>query len=349
MWLIMNTTNKNLNLGKIKDTWKSIKEESRLQNDLLLGKIRLDNDSNIDYYLGYRIASEEFEFILRIPKQFFKPYHQKKISNEIEISYSHDNESKEESILLEIGLLNSDYFDIFSVFILDIIDVISSAVDHKHLQQVLNRRILKWQVFFEKAYEKKTTRNKLTGQAGELFFLYSMNSHGVNITDLIKGWKGPSGFPKDFIFQDCAVEVKTTLSNNQDKKIRISNLAQLDSSDVPSLFLYHLCIQEVSENLSLSVNYLINKIIEIVTDYQARCIFFESLIDYGVPYQSLCNEDDIHFKIINESNYLIDDNFPKLTQRNVPKGIVEASYSIQLSMCKEYSVPQNAIIEKMRR
>ncbi|MEY3303781.1 MAG: hypothetical protein RLZZ139_2154, partial [Cyanobacteriota bacterium] len=152
-------------------------------------------------------------------------------------------------IALQLILINNRYKDIFTALVQDIAENIAFIPVETDAVQMFANRLKRWQMFLEKHDLEGLSEEVQQGLYGELWFLRQLVIPHFGLSSL-HYWLGPEGANQDFSFEGCAVEVKTTVSQNP-QKLSISNENQLDETRLNKLFLMHLSLDVRSNGETL--------------------------------------------------------------------------------------------------
>jgi hypothetical protein len=145
-----------------------------------------------------------------------------------------------------------------------------------------------------------------------------------------------------------AVEVKTCIAK-QNQRLFISSEQQMDETLVGSLYIYHLSLSAVENHVD-TLPSLIAAVREILhADFAAASVFEKALIDRGYLEVQAWRYQTTGY-VIRESNaFHVTDDFPRLTERDLPPGVGDLTYSINVSDCRKYAVPIEEMIGSIRR
>ena len=154
----------------------------------------------------------------------------------------------------------------------------------------------------------------------------------------MRAWIGPEGKKQDFTLNDWAVEVKTTVSGDQQTVI-ISSFDQLDRVTA-KLYLLRVVVAPATTGDGLSLGNLYNKCLASVQDDVIVEGMFQLKASalYGKASESQIREQ---FKVVNVSLFDVTDEFPKLTHSEVHVAITEARYKISVSAIASFEVDFN--------
>jgi hypothetical protein len=197
------------------------------------------------------------------------------------------------------------------------------------------RQILgKWRRFWGQLHKPLLTREELIGLFGELWFLFVWLLPNVGITETVKRWRGPLGSRHDFEWIGKSVEVKATTSARGCIHW-ISGLDQLSHPEMGELLFFSLHLREEA-GATNSLPLLIGTILEqIDSDSDATSHLEALLANTGYLPAHAEEYSKIHFHIIDESLFIVKDDFPRLIpqqfSRGIPKGIEQIKYEINIT------------------
>ncbi|MDN3017171.1 PD-(D/E)XK motif protein [Paenibacillus sp. BSR1-1] len=222
--------------------------------------------------------------------------------------------------------------------------VLQSLVDHILMKEELSlytvvyKVLDRWHNFFKRKWDTKLTIEEELGLFGELYYINKWLEFFPQEPPLIiKDWKGPLKNRIDFVTKNSGVEIKTVTPKIREE-IKISNEKQLEINPViDTLFLYVLKV-EVNDTTGKSLQSMIETIEEqLVNRAPSLAVKFKDLLlEAGVISDDY---DKNYFYVHEELGYIATEEFPKLTSKNLPTGINNVSYSIDLSHCKSFKVP----------
>lgn len=253
---------------------------------------------------------------------------------DIKVETYNENGSPNKSFLLII-LLSRQYKDIFSILCTDLLRQVSTIIDEKTLIRELFNRLAKWQTLFEQLGQQGLTDELQRGLYGELYFLRKFIKNEQRRIYSINSWQALSNTVQDFHYGNWAVEVKTTHGNNH-QKIHISSERQLDNFIVPNIFLLHLSL-DIRNNFGESLNEIVDWHETFLrSDVFELGLFKLKLIEYGYFDFNRKLYEDIGYNVRQESIYKIDSNFPRITEKDIRKGVGDVKYSIVIADCTSF-------------
>ena len=235
---------------------------------------------------------------------------------------------------VQVSLTNEKYIGVFKVLVSDLIDTVENVVNQGIAEKKIIYRYNEWQSLFDDMGNTALTFAQIQGLLGELYFLKYELIGMYGVEEAIRGWIGPHGANKDFVFEKEWYEVKTK-SINKDH-VHISNYTQLESIE-PGLLVVISC-QQTSElsNSAYSLMKLHSSLIEEIRDDELLEIYLEKLAHlHFIPDVSY--EEPI-FDIAKPKYYCVDSQFPKVKKEEDDKAIFNIKYDLYLPMLEKYIV-----------
>jgi len=215
--------------------------------------------------------------------------------------------------------------------ILDLLTLLSGLTRNnqsaKNATGLLIERIKAWQEFMDREAIGLLSASEEIGLYGELDFLQRILHLGLDPEIAVESWKGPFGGNQDFQLGTGAIEVKTSIAVDS-FPARISNLDQLDSSQVSPLFLAALRLKPDIEGASIGE--LASVIIGRISHLSHVEVRFRLALMKAGYVESQSENYPRRFKVDRCQVFQIDQGFPRLTRGNVPPEVVHASYTIDL-------------------
>jgi hypothetical protein len=175
---------------------------------------------------------------------------------------------------------------------------------------------------------------RLRGLLGELIVIRELLSL-VPITDVVAAWTGPLRSAQDFVFSDRFIETKakTPISNT----VTISSVEQLDPATPSPLILAVVTISSLQDDLvaGITPNDLVNAIRQQLKTEPLALLEFDRRLRasnyFPRPYYEITR-----FRLISLRYYKVELSFPRLRQVTLQKGILSASYELDLSECEPF-------------
>lgn len=246
---------------------------------------------------------------------------------------------------LHIYLLDNQLKDIFSLFIENIVEKISKSVTENEALVETSNVVLKWKKLFDKINFQGLTLERQKGLIGELLLFNSLLDEEYSIDKLLDSWTGPDYNDKDFRFGSFGIEVKFTSSKVP--KVKISSERQLDGENLIKLYLVLYVVEEVKDK-GFSLNSIIEQIRTKINNNQNALKFFnERLLLVGY-----FDEDFENYKrqygFRKRNFYGVTSDFPKLVASDLPIGLFDTKYNIELSAIEQFLVSNESILELIK-
>ena len=243
---------------------------------------------------------------------------------------------------LHIYLLDNQLKDIFSLFVENIVEEISKSVTENEALVETSNVVLKWKKLFDKINFQGLTIEKQKGLLGELLLFNSLLDEEYSIDALLESWTGPDFNDKDFRFGSFGIEVK--LTSSKVPKVKISSERQLDCENLTKLYLVLYAVEEVKDK-GFSLNSIVEQIrTKINTNQNALKFFNERLLLVGYFDEDLENYKR-QYSFRKRNFYNVNSDFPRLVTSDLPVGLFDTKYNIELSAIEQFLVSNESIIE----
>ena len=206
-------------------------------------------------------------------------------------------------------------------------------VDKRGGVSTIEYTLQKWSVFFQFEKDYVLSANVQQGLYSELTVLEKMIKKNGN--KALAYWTGYNSESHDFYIGKDAVEIKSSSAKGPEK-VKISNEYQLDDSGVMGLlYLLYLSIKK-SEVDGEMLPEIVERIM-IQLDCSQKEMFKEKLLKVGYVY-SMPELYTYHFRVREESCFMVKGNFPRITPKNIHKGIGAVEYVVSLDACRSYMI-----------
>jgi len=226
---------------------------------------------------------------------------------------------------------NPEHRPVFITLSSDIIRTLESSdwrTRVNNLQNCFNR----WSRFFERWDPEGMSAERQRGLFGELMVLETLLRTVLSPLDAVSSWKGSSGAYRDFVHLDADIEVKTTISK-EPRKVWVSSEKQLDDTDLESLALVVLTLNE-GESSGISLPNAVATVRQLLeNDGKAGSIFESSLIEAGY-LDSDADKYPKQYTIRSREVFDIRSGFPRIV--SVPSGVGDLRYTVTISACKPF-------------
>lgn len=249
------------------------------------------------------------------------------------------------SIELNIYLLDNELKDIFSLFIQNVLEDIENSVTEKEALATTLNVVSKWKKLFDKINFNGLSLEQQKGLIGELLFLNYLLNDEKTSANAVNAWTGAEMEfqAKDFTLSSVGVEIKFTSSTQP--RIKVSNERQLDTENLSNLFLVLYSTEAVKDN-GFSLNSLVAQTRQAISTDEERSIFNAKLQLYGY-----FDEDSEHYgrmySLKKTFSFAVTSDFPKIVKNQLPLGIYDTSYSIEISAVENFIAELENILAKI--
>tara|TARA_B110001469_G_C9648331_1_gene329270 strand:- start:3732 stop:4769 length:1038 start_codon:yes stop_codon:yes gene_type:complete len=244
-----------------------------------------------------------------------------------------------------VSLNDASFEELFSELVGHLLDHVIASVTERDSMISLQAQLQLWRKFLDRGADDGLSENEQTGLYGELSFVRLCMEAGMPAVDLLNAWTGPTGTNQDFTFGACAVEVKSSSSNDANR-IRISNLRQLDDTGLDELYLQHYAFdrrQSAAGTLPELVGVLLGRFQ--ADDVALNVLFDERLIAAGYfrSHEALYRETGYTERYSN--TYGIREGFPRILEADICLGISDVKFVVDLASAKDYRID---VVEVLR-
>lgn len=234
---------------------------------------------------------------------------------------------------LTFTLMRIEQESVFELLCVDLIAYSSGVENAGVALKLIAKRYKQWNKLLEHQKKYLMDESNRKGLLGELIYLCEVIDKGCHVLNAVQGWVGPDGADQDFIYANGWYEVKSVgLAANS---IKISSLEQLANSDPGELVVIFLdkCAPEHKRGVSLGeqVDCALRKV---SVDSDALVLFENKLIHYG--FIDIPEYREQKYVYSGKVRFCVNDNFPKLTRKNIAPQIIETQYSISLASIENW-------------
>lgn len=320
----------------IKSIWDSQKPDGSL-----IIKTRIEEVGQFECFAATNHITGNHIYIMEISQSTlvpeFKNFKFKGLRIEV-LNYSTYKE-------FNIYLLDNQLKDVFSLFIEDIIDsVLISTTQNEALIETSNV-VLKWKKLFDKINFQGLTIERQKGLIGELLLFNSLLDEEYSIDALLESWTGPDYNDKDFRFGSFGIEVK--LTSSKVPKVKISSERQLDSENLTKLYLVLYVVEEVKDK-GFSLNSVIEQIRTKINNNLNTLKFFNERLMLVGYFDDDFENYNRQYAFRKRNFYEVTSSFPKLITSDLPIGLFDTKYNIELSAIEEFLVSNETILELIK-
>ena len=309
---------------------KSIWETQKPTGDIII-KTKIEDIPHLNCYAATNHITGQHLYIMSVSKNVEIPELKNYRFKGVEIFPVETDDFCE----LNIYLLDNDLKDIFSLFIQNILeDIAESVTENEAVTKTLNV-ISKWKKLFDKINFNGLSIEQQKGLIGESLFINHLLDHQKSSSTILNGWTGPDFEDKDFVFGATGIEIKLTSSKYP--KLKITNEGQLDAQNLNELFLILYTVEDVKEN-GFTLNSLIDQIQEKLSANIDELKFFNERLMLLGYFEDDKEHYNKMYSLKKIYTYSVSEEFPKIIKSQLPIGVYNTSYFIELSAVENFSV-----------
>ena len=318
---------------------KSIWETQKPTGDIII-KTRIEDIPHLHCYAATNHITGQHLYIMSVSKNVEIPELKNYRFKGVEIFPVETDDFCE----LNIYLLDNDLKDIFSLFIQNILeDIAESVTENEAVTKTLNV-ISKWKKLFDKINFNGLSIEQQKGLIGESLFINHLLDHQKSSSTILNGWTGPDFEDKDFVFGATGIEIKLTSSKYP--KLKITNEGQLDAQNLNELFLILYTVEDVKEN-GFTLNSLIDQIQEKLSANIDELKFFNERLMLLGYFEDDKEHYNKMYSLKKIYTYSVSEEFPKIIKSQLPIGVYNTSYFIELSAVENFSVEMEEITQNI--
>jgi hypothetical protein len=242
------------------------------------------------------------------------------------------SQPKANKTLLSITLQESEHLDKFALLSLNIAQRTSHLAGKDLILHTL--KILKsWSKLLSPS-RSRLSDSELIGLIGELYLLNKYVLEIIPPQLSIRAWIGPEDAKQDIVADNFSIEVKAHHAGFSNK-ISISSAEQL-TMERENLFLYKADFSPSDKPEAHSLQSLKEAILEKIQfsddAYTEFLMHFDEKTEKASENQLITA-----YLLLNDSIYIVDEAFPKITQESIPNGVI--SDSVKYSLDVEHLKP----------
>lgn len=239
------------------------------------------------------------------------------------------------------------YNGLFARLVEDLLLAIESETSETGVVDAVGRRLQNWQRFLELVDPEGLSMEAQAGLFGELWFLRD-NLLPVLGPTAVAAWQGPLRAMQDFQAGDWAIEVKTS-RQAAPASVRVANERQLQGDGLATLALAVVALEQRVNGSPTLVDMVASLRVALATDPANLTEFEERLMSAGYH--------DEHQEVYRSNSWairwslcsLITDDFPRLTEHDLPVGVGDVSYSVSIDSCRAHEIGFQQLLERIMR
>lgn len=209
------------------------------------------------------------------------------------------------------------------------------------------RRLALWQGFFSVAHQGLSTQ----AQAGLVAELLTLRDYFIPYAGAERAaisWFGPERALQDFCDGRLAVEVKSTSSTGS-RHVTITNERQLDLVQTETLLMVAYSLDVRGDGIGFRLPNLVAEVRDAMNgNEQARLILEARLIRSGYIDEHSARYTST-FEVRKKQWLEVRNDFPRITEADLPTGVSHVSYKIDLESCGPWVLFADDVLEVFRR
>lgn len=233
-------------------------------------------------------------------------------------------------------LKEPEEWELFLKLCIDLIEQVDNVEKKETALIIIVNRLRRWQKLLMNRADNQLPLETQMGLFSELYSLFYHVSQYTTLKEAIHAWGGPESDIQDFVFGERALEIKSHKAT-RGEFITISSPYQLFSvKKYFNLIVFAMSANEQGQTVSDLIALIKIELRKEVLLNELELLDLKTA-QYG--YFDLIHKDNlINFHIDKITAYEITDSFPKLSMNEIPDGIVNLKYQIDLTKCEEYKV-----------
>jgi len=237
---------------------------------------------------------------------------------------------------LYLVLRETDDWEIFLAVCRDLISHAIGSENDNAMAEKIEERLKRWQKLLAFARTKLTPEIQM-GLFAELRTLHDLLIPRIGLGRAVRSWVGPEADRQDFLLDSAALEVKCYKASKGDR-VTVSSAHQL-ASDKPHLYLVIYGVTPSDRGLSVaSLADSINTELDLNGLTDEKLDFEDKLAKFGYFFK-LQPENLSTFLVDTLKSFEVRHGFPRLVPSQVASEIVSVKYVLDLSRCREFSIP----------
>lgn len=233
---------------------------------------------------------------------------------------------------------------LFVVVADDLLSVVSSSTTAKAALTGFLGRLRHWSDFFSRQQGGDLSAEEQQGLFGELWILReALAPYGAR--EAVWSWTGPSGANQDFQWNNRALEVKTTAASPS-LDVKISNAKQLDDGAMEHITLAVVEVDRL-QNGGTTLPCMVDATRAALAeqDAEAEVEFLDRLASAGYLPAQASNYGSVGYSVRRVRLFAVDEGFPRLVVRDIPNGVGEVKYEIDVSAMSAFERPMQVELQ----
>lgn len=297
-------------------------------------RLRVCDTSSLDLFVGVLMPQNTPVLQLELGEAASIPssaYRCKGLAVEAELL----GKTSSDGVRYTLALADPSSQNLFIVVADDLLGTIDASMSSKTALAAFFGRLRRWSDFFSRRPQAGLTEEQQQGLFAELWTLKEMLApYGVR--DAVSSWTGPAGANQDFQWQSRALEVKSTAAGPS-LSVRVSNVKQLDDEVMERICLVLVELDKM-QNGGTTLPEMVDSTRVVVSAGcgDAELEFLERLAQTGYVAEHAEKYGTVGYAVRRSRVFEVVEGFPRLTVRDIPEGIGDVTYAIDVSAISAY-------------
>lgn len=315
-----------------------------IESESIDGAIRrlIEPSAAVDIFLGVAGANRDIGVLLRLESSILENSLIPVATRGFAIESKTFPEDGSDLANIGIFCVDHNFEQIFVPFIEDLLEHVLPSKNGKIAAIRFFERISLWQRFFVPGATGMLSPEEQRGLFTELYVLKNLILPRLGPSFSIAVWKGPAGYPQDFVLPHCALEIKSSSAKASDK-IAIANELQLDNRPYTHLGLGFFRVSQ-GDSDGPSLTSMVQMIRELVVmDPLALMEFEKCLLQCGWldVFSEAYSKEGI---FIREAQWFqVKEGFPRIIRENFPSGVGDVRYTVEIGSAMSFLIDQSII------
>jgi hypothetical protein len=246
---------------------------------------------------------------------------------------------------IDIVLRDDAHSDIFTALVADLLSSLAVSGKPGTSGDLLLARLEDWRRLLATVSAQGLAAEQQRGLFGELSVLRDLLLPEAGGAAVL-AWTGPDRQLQDFQFPEGAIEVKTT-SGNRAEIVRITNERQLDYRPAGQLFLVTIALDARREGLGPTLPDLVGDLRSKMRPLGTTAEFEQRLNMWGYLETQAHLYKDWHYTVRLRLVHAVDGSFPRITERDLPDGLSDVSYMLDLHAASSFRTSEPEMIRNL--
>lgn len=236
---------------------------------------------------------------------------------------------------VRFSLIEDDMCGLFYKFCDDLVESTRNLKSVEEGYTAVTDRYYQWRKMFVSSKKNLLTEPEIMGLIGEILVLKGYLANRIGLSNALKSWSGQELTHKDFSFDNTWIESKAISLAAQ--SVKISSLEQLESDFEGELAVHSLEKMSTAYN-GITLNKLIIETMKLFQTGEERDAFTTKVALQGYEYNGYY--DDFVYEVGSFRRYIVNNEFPKLTHRDLSDAICKANYELSLIEIGKFEVSE---------